>query len=122
MMTLRFQIIIAIIVICGLIYLVNLIRRNRLELKYALSWIIVGVLVLICDCFPNVINYFSGILGIATPVNMLFFLGFIFVAMIILTLTVALSIASSSVKRLTQKIALLDKRIKELEEKNKVEK
>ena len=122
MMTLRFQIIIAIIVICGLIYLVNLIRRNRLELKYALSWIIVGVLVLICDCFPNVINYFSDILGIATPVNMLFFLGFIFVAMIILTLTVALSIASSSVKRLTQKIALLDNRIKELEEKNKVEK
>ena len=48
---------------------------------------------------------------------MLFLFGFLFIAIIILTLTVALSIASSSVKRLTQKAALLDKRVKELEEK-----
>ncbi len=117
MMTLRFQIIIAVIVLFGLMYLINLIRKNRLELKYALSWITVSILILILDCFPVIMNSLSELLGIASPVNMLFLFGFLFMAIIILTLTVALSIASSSVKRLTQKAALLDKRVKELEEK-----
>ena len=117
MMTLRFQIIIAVIVLIGLVYLVNLIRKNRLELKYALSWIIVSVLVLILACFPVIMDKLAALLGIASPVNMLFLFGFLFISLIILTLTVALSIAASSVKRLTQKTALLDKRIKELEDK-----
>ena len=117
MMTLRFQIIIAVIVFIGLIYLINLIRKNRLELKYALSWIVVSVLVLILACFPVIMDKLAALLGIASPVNMLFLFGFLFMALIILTLTVALSIAASSVKRLTQKTALLDKRVKELEEK-----
>lgn len=117
MMTLRFQIIIAVIVLIGLVYLVNLIRKNRLELKYALSWIVVSVLVLILACFPVIMDKLATLLGIASPVNMLFLFGFLFISLIILTLTVALSIAASSVKRLTQKTALLDKRIKELEDK-----
>ena len=49
--------------------------------------------------------------------NMIFFLGFIFVLIIVLSLTVALSIVSNSAKRLNQKVGMLDKRIRELEEK-----
>lgn len=116
-MTFKLQIIIACLVVVGLIYIVNLIRRNRLELKYALSWLAIGVLVLVIDCFPMLMDRLSEFIGIASPVNMMFFIGFIFVLFIILTLTVALSIAASSVKRLTQKAAMLEKRIIELEKK-----
>ena len=35
-MTLKIQIIIAVIVLIGLIYILKLIRKNRMELKYAL--------------------------------------------------------------------------------------
>jgi hypothetical protein len=114
-MEIRLQIIIALIVAIGIIYIVSLIRRNRLELKYALSWLIGSVLVLILDCFPNGMGLLAETLGIAMPVNMMFFFGFLFILVIILTLTVAVSIAASSVKRLTQKIALLEKRIENLE-------
>lgn len=38
-MSFKLQIIIALIILAGLIVLVNLIRKNKLELKYALSWI-----------------------------------------------------------------------------------
>ena len=119
MMTLRFQIIIAVIVLIGLVYLINLIRKNRLELKYALSWIVVSIFVLVIACFPVIMDKLAYLLGIASPVNMLFLFGFLFISLIILTLTVALSIAASSVKRLTQKVALLDKKIAELEVKIK---
>lgn len=116
-MELKLQIIIAILIGIGIIYIVNLIRKNRLELKYALSWLIVAVFVLIIDCFPSLMDNLSDLLGIYSSVNTMFFIGFLFSLLIILTLTVAVSIAAGSVKRLNQKIALLEKRIVELEKK-----
>lgn len=117
MMTLKIQIAIAVIILMGLGYIINLIRRRRVELKYALSWLLIGLFVLIIDCFPKLMDKMADLVGIASPVNMMFFIGFLLSLLIILTLTVALSSAASSVKRLIQVIALQEKRISELEEK-----
>ena len=119
MMEVKLQIIIALVVVIGILYIVSLIRRNRLELKYALSWLIIAVLVLVLDGFPGLMENLAVLLGIASPVNMMFFLGFLFSLVIVLTLTVAVSIAAGSVKRLNQKIALMEKRIENLERNRK---
>ena len=68
---------------------------------------------------PKLMSKLAHIAGIASPVNMVFFLGFLFSLVIILSLTVAMSSASNGVKRLVQKLALLEKRNRELEEKIK---
>jgi hypothetical protein len=117
MMTVTLRIGIAVLDILGLFYVVQLVRKNKLDLKYALSWFVVAVFVLIMDLFPTLMENLAELLGIASPVNMMFFCGFIFTLAIILILTVALSINAGSVKRLNQKIAMLDKRVRELEEK-----
>lgn len=114
-MTLKIQIIIGAAIVFGLVYILSLIRKNRLELKYALSWFGAGIFVLILDIFPGLMESMAELIGIASPVNMIFFLGFCFSLVIILTLTVAVSIAASSVKRLTQKVAMLEKKINEKE-------
>ena len=77
-MTVKIQVIIAIIVIIALSVIVNMIRKKRLELRYALAWLIVGVGTLVLDCFPKLIIWISDLVGIAAPVNMLFFFGFCF--------------------------------------------
>lgn len=46
----------------------------------------------------------SELLGIASPVNMMFFLAFLFSLVIILVMSVALSIASSSIKNWFRKL------------------
>ena len=51
-MTLRLQLIVAVAVIVALFYIGNLVRIRRLELKYALIWFLVGVLLLIFDLAP----------------------------------------------------------------------
>ncbi len=121
MMTTALRIFIAVLDILGLLYILQLVRKNRLDLKYALSWLVVSIFVLIMVLFPNLMEKLAEFLGIASPVNMIFFLGFIFSLAIILILTVALSINAGSVKRLNQKIAMLDKRVRELEEMKKVQ-
>ena len=48
-MSLRLQVVIAIGAIAAILWIGNLVRIRRLELKYALIWFLVGILLLIFD-------------------------------------------------------------------------
>ena len=98
-MNIRLQIIIAIILIIALCVIVNMIRKKRLELRYALAWLIVGVGTLVLDCFPILTTKLAELIGVASPINMLFFLGFCF------------SRVSIRMKQLTQELALYEKKV-----------
>lgn len=112
-MNIRIQVIIGIIVVLALCVIINMIRKKKLELRYALAWMIVGVGILALDCFPQLITWLAHILGIASPINMLFFLGFCFSLMIIFVLTVAVSRSSIRIKQLAQEIALYEEEMSE---------
>lgn len=114
-MNIRIQLIVAVIIIIALCIIINMIRRKRLELRYALAWLIVGGGILILDCFPNLITWLSHKLGIASPVNMLFFFGFCFSLMIIFVLTISISRMSIRIKQLAQEMALYEKKSKDEE-------
>ena len=108
-MDIKIQIIIVVGVLAAMCVIVNIIRKKKLELRYALTWLAVGVSVLVLDCFPNLIAWISKQIGIASPVNMLFFFGFCFSLIIIFSLTIAMSRMSIRIKNLTQSIALYEK-------------
>lgn len=114
MMTVKIQIIIGVCLVIGLTAIINMIRRRRLELKYALSWLMAIVFVLVLDCFPTLLTRISLMLGIWAPVNMIFFLGFCFSLLIIFTLTVTLSRMSERVRKLSQAVALNEEKIEKL--------
>lgn len=117
MMTVKIQIIIGVFLLIALVVIINMIRKRQLELKYALSWLIAIVFVLILDIFPILLTKLSSFLGIWAPVNMIFFLGFCFSLMIIFTLTVTLSRMSDRVRKLAQSVAQNEAEIKALQEK-----
>lgn len=110
MMNIRIQIIIAVLIIIALIVIINMIRKKALELRYSLAWLAVGAGVLILDLFPGFMEWLSDLMGIASPVNMLFFLGFCFSLIIIFILTIAISRMSVRIKNLAQELALLNKK------------
>lgn len=114
-MNFKLQLIIALLILTGLGILINLIRKNKLDLKYALSWILLGAGILVFDLFPGLTSLIAALLGVDVPVNALFFLGFCFSLLVIFSLTMAVSRLSRRVTRLTQELALLDRRLKEYE-------
>lgn len=105
-MSLKTQVIIAVIIIAALVVIVNMVKKKALELRYALAWIVVGVCILILDIFPKLIEKLSIMMGIYSPINMLFFWGFCFSLGIIFVLTVAVSRMSIRIKELAQELAL----------------
>lgn len=118
-MNIRIQIIVGIVVVIALLVIVNMIRKKKLELRYALAWLLVGISILVLDCFPQLITWMAHKLGIASPINMLFFLGFCFSLVIIFTLTVAVSRMSIRIKQLAQEIALFEKEVSIQDSKSK---
>ena len=107
MITTKLQIILGILLILAFAFIINMIRKRALELKYALSWFILLIGVGIMVCIPNTMNVLAKALGIYSPVNMIFFIGFLFSIIIIFVLTVTLSRMSARVRKMAQIIAML---------------
>lgn len=59
MMNIKIQVIIAVIVVTAICVIINMIRAKNLELRYALAWLIVGVGILVLDCFPGLMAWMA---------------------------------------------------------------
>ncbi len=100
------------VLVLALLLIVNMLRKRELELKYVLGWMGCDIILLIFAIFPQLMTGISDFLGIYSPVNMIFFLGFVFSLIIIFSLTVALSRVTARVRRLAQTVALLEDQIR----------
>ena len=105
-MSIRIKCVIIAVLILGLLKILGLIKKNKLELKYALSWLFLELGRLIITLIPNLLNVISKVLGIYNEINMLFFLGFVFIILVIFSLTMSLSRNSERVRKMAQEIAL----------------
>ena len=113
MMTLKIRILFIIFLVIVLAFIVGMVRKRRLELKYVLIWMGCDILLIILMIFPGILTWLSRVLGIYDPMNAIIFLGFLFVLIIIFSLTVALSHATDEIRRLTQILAILPEELKE---------
>lgn len=115
-MQVRLQIVFGIVLLLFMAAVVHMIRKRYLEIKYALSWFLTLVFLLIVDIIPGILTHVTKWVGVELPSNMLFILGFCFLMGIVLNLTVALSKLSVQNKTLIQEVGMLEKRVRELEE------
>ncbi len=110
MMTLRLRIIIAAILLLGLMYVIHKIKKGSLELRYAIVWLLLPIVIFLIVVIPGALTSLSNLLGIYNVMNMVFFLGFIFVILVLFNLTLAVSKLDDRIRKLTQKEALNNKR------------
>lgn len=101
------------IIVIGEAYFLVMLKKNAVELKYTLIWIIGGIVVLIFTIFQNVLIYLTGLVGIEIPANFVFFLGLIYILTILLGQTFSISQYAEKTRSLAQKIALLEKQMKD---------
>ena len=112
--------------VLALLYINYMVWARKFELKYALPWMGVIVLLIIVDLFPIILYSLSEFIGIATPVNTLFLLAFCFSIALIYVLTVTVSRLSNRIRQLSQVVAINEEKIDQLlnrvegNEKNKI--
>lgn len=111
----RFQIIIAVILVALLIQIFVSVKNHKLDFRHALSWILSGILLLIVAIFPGIMTWLAKVCGVEVPINMVFFFGIILSFVLIFESSKAISTLTERVKRLTQEVALLKKQIEEMD-------
>lgn len=95
----------------------QLLKRKTLNLKYTLLWLMSGFIMLVLVMFPQLLQFFAQLVGIAAPMNALFSVVLFCIIMILMALTAIVSKQNSRNKDLIQSVALLEKRVRDLEEK-----
>lgn len=113
-MEFRVRLFFGIAVIVYLFIIIHLLKKKKLDLKYTLLWLIAAAVLLLVTIFPGTVYYISSFLGITTPINSALVLAGMFIIVILITITSIVSSLNSRLRSLTQEIALLEKRMREL--------
>ena len=121
MITQRLQWFAIIVGILFLVMMIELIRKNRVALKYALLWLLSGVLMLLLAIFPQLLDRMARMIGIYSPVNALFAVLLCCGLVLMISFSVIMSGNKKAIVRLTQEISLMENRIRQLEGKQAAE-
>ena len=92
----------------------ELLRRRQLSEKYAVLWLVVGVLLLVLTVFPGLLASVSRALGVTVPSNLLFFVGIVFLICVCLHLSWELSRLENESRKLAEDVAILRLELREL--------
>ena len=93
----------------------TLLKNKKLELKYTLLWIFGGFLMLLVLIFSDYFMPLMHFLGIIEPVNGIFAVMIFLLILILISMTSVLSQLNNKLRGLTQKCALYEKRLRDLE-------
>lgn len=108
-MTIGFRLILIAVSLLTTYYILKRIRQSKLQIEYAIFWIVFSIILIIFSVFPWLVALMTRVIGIQLPVNFIF-LFFIFILMVkLFFMTIELSILENKVKDLTQRIAINDK-------------
>lgn len=116
MLTLKLKTSILIAIVIYFIILFVLLKQKRLALRYTLLWLFSGFVMLMLVLFPQILDGITSLLGIEVESNALFALLFFFNMVIMMSITSVISKQNDYIKHIIQKTALLEKRIRELED------
>lgn len=114
-------------------YILKRIRQSKLQIEYAIFWIVFSGILLIFSIFPFLVAMLTRMIGIELPVNFIFLFFILILILKAFFQTIETSALENKVRNLTQRLAIeekdrqeelaeMKKRIEELEKKLSEEK
>ncbi len=111
----KLRIVLIIAVVVYFILILHWLKIKALNLKYSLLWLLSGLAMGILVIFPETLLKLSDLIGIQTPMYALLVCAIAFVIAILMSITSIVSRQNRKIRTLIQENALLEKRIRDLE-------
>ena len=116
MLPIRLKVSLLAAVLVFFVIVLSMLKRRRLTLKYTLLWLLTGAVMLIFVVFPELLQSLAGFIGAQTLMNTLYLLIIGFILVLLMMLTSIVSKQTERIAFLAQANAILEKRVRELEE------
>lgn len=97
------------------VIIVVLIRKDHLHVRYGLWWMGAAIIFALLGLFPAIFDRFAGYLGIAYPPVLALTIGAVILVLKILVIDIERSRNAIRLQRLTQRIALLEADLREVQ-------
>jgi hypothetical protein len=94
-----------------LLAIFELIRSRRLQERYALLWLLTGLVIFVLAVWRGLLSKLADLVGIAYPPSALFILASVFVLVVLLHYSTVISKLSDQNRILAQRLALLEHRV-----------
>ena len=113
MTPLRVSIVAAVAALLLLFVIFELIRSRRLQERYAMLWLLTGIVILILGLWRGLLTTIADSVGIAYPPSALFVLAAFFILLLLLHYSTVISTLADQNRILAQRLALLEHRLEE---------
>jgi hypothetical protein len=87
--------------------IVEMVRRRYIRGKFAITWLVVAGLTVLVAVAPGLLDLLAAATGVTIPLNLLFFVGFVGLSLIVIQLTAEHSRLERRVSTLAEQVALL---------------
>jgi hypothetical protein len=104
----RVSIVAAVAALVLLFVIFELIRSRRLQERYAMLWLLTGVVILVLGVWRGLLSRIADLVGIAYPPSALFVLAAFFILILLLHYSTVISKLSDQNRILAQRLALLE--------------
>ena len=94
-----------------MIFILNLVKKNKLDEKYSILWIVFGSIILGVSIYPNIIIKIASIFNVYYPPSLMFLIGFFIVGAYIIHITVTITRQNKMIVKLTQELAILKEKL-----------
>lgn len=111
------QLILIILAVIFVGFILTVTQKKQLSYRYTLLWLFFSFVIVLIALFPQIIMIIAQWFHIETPANALFLMAIGANILIIFFMTIGYSKHSEKITRLVQTNALLEKRLREIEEK-----
>jgi hypothetical protein len=116
MTPLRVSLLAALAAFVLVVVILELIRRRRLQERYAFLWLVTAVTMFVLALWRDGLGQLADLAGIAYPPSLLFVLAALFILAVLLHYSTVISRLSDQNKILAQRVALLESRLSESDE------
>jgi len=115
-MPIRQQIFALIVGIAISIFIVEMVRRKKLREEYSWLWLLTGFGIVVLAVWYDLLVFITELIGAVLPTTTLFVFGLLFLLLIALHYSVKISSLTDQVRKLAQKIAILQSELDERRE------
>ena len=103
----RAHVFVIILTVAALVFILRLVRGQRLKAKYSLLWLSVGGLMLVLAIVPGVIDTIADRLGVSYQPSLFLLLGLGFLLLVVVHLSFELSRMENRVRSLAEEVTFL---------------
>lgn len=105
-----------ILTLCLVVMVLAQVRSQKMKEKYAALWLLISAAIVLLTLFPRLLDWLAGLVGVETPVNLLFLLAIVMLIGVALHLTQAISRLTEDTRILAEEIAIKDFEVRQLQE------